>query len=97
MSFNASFSANPLQPKAAQMKSLILSTMAAAGLLVSASPSLAHGCMKGALIGGIAGHYAGHHGILGATVGCLVGRHEAHKEENRNQDYRHANDGRYAD
>ena len=88
---------SPLQPKAAQMKSLILSTLAIAGLLVSASPSLARGCVTGAVVGGIAGHYTGHHGILGATVGCLVGRHEARKEEKRNHDYRGYNERRYAD
>ena len=39
----------------------------------------AAGCLKGALIGGVAGHYVGHHGLLGAGVGCLVGRHHANK------------------
>jgi hypothetical protein len=31
------------------------------------------------VVGGVAGHYAGHHGVMGAAVGCLVGRHQAKK------------------
>ena len=62
------------------MKSIVI----AAGLLIalaglSAAPADAAGCLKGALVGGVAGHYAGHHGVLGATAGCLIGRHEANK------------------
>jgi uncharacterized protein YcfJ len=62
------------------MKSIVI----AAGLLVglagiAATPADAAGCLKGAVVGGVAGHYVGHHGVLGATAGCLIGRHEANK------------------
>jgi hypothetical protein len=40
----------------------------------------AAGCLKGAAVGGVAGHYAGNHGLLGAGVGCIVGRHHANKQ-----------------
>jgi len=74
------------------MKSIVI----AAGLLValigfSAAPADAAGCLKGALVGDVAGHYAGHHGVLGATAGCLIGRHEAnkHAREQAPQDQRY--------
>ena len=41
----------------------------------------AKGCLKGAAVGGVAGHYSGHHGLLGATAGCVIGRHEANKRD----------------
>jgi hypothetical protein len=41
----------------------------------------AKGCLKGAAVGGTAGHFAGHHGIIGAAVGCVIGRHEANKRD----------------
>lgn len=47
--------------------------------LMPAAPAQAAGCIKGAAVGGAAGHFAGHHGLLGAGVGCLIGRHEANK------------------
>jgi hypothetical protein len=53
--------------------------------LVSTSAAQAKGCIKGALIGGTAGHFAGHHGFLGATAGCLIGRHEAKKHAREQQ------------
>jgi uncharacterized protein YcfJ len=43
------------------------------------APANAAGCLKGAMVGGVAGHYVGHHGLLGAGVGCLIGRHHANK------------------
>lgn len=51
----------------------------------------AAGCMKGAVVGGVAGHYVGHHGLLGAGVGCLIGRHHANKaaREQSTQDQRY--------
>ena len=61
---------------------------AVAVMLVAAAsfsdPADAAGCIKGAVVGGIAGHYAGHHGLLGATGGCLVGRHYANKHAHQN-------------
>ena len=44
-------------------------------------PAEAKGCLKGGAVGGVAGHYAGHHGVLGAAAGCLIGRHEAKKQQ----------------
>jgi hypothetical protein len=63
------------------MKSIAI----AAGLLLaatafSAAPAEAAGCLKGAVVGGVAGHYMHHHGLLGATAGCVIGRHEANKQ-----------------
>jgi hypothetical protein len=54
-------------------------------LLLMPSVSQAKGCIKGALIGGVAGHFAGHHGILGAAAGCIIGRHQAHAAQKRQQ------------
>ena len=48
--------------------------------IFSAAPAEAAGCLKGAVVGGVAGHYMNHHGLLGATAGCLIGRHEANKQ-----------------
>ena len=44
-----------------------------------ATPASAKGCLKGAIVGGVVGHYARHHGVIGAAVGCLIGRHRAKK------------------
>jgi hypothetical protein len=56
-------------------------------LIGMAVPADAKGCIKGALIGGTAGHFAGHHGVLGAAVGCIIGRHEANKEARQSRDF----------
>jgi hypothetical protein len=50
-------------------------------VLLAPSVSEAKGCIKGAVVGGVAGHYAGHHGVLGAAAGCLIGRHQAQKQQ----------------
>jgi hypothetical protein len=42
----------------------------------------AKGCIKGAVAGSVAGHAAGH-GALGALAGCVIGRHAAKKNENK--------------
>ena len=39
----------------------------------------AKGCAKGAVVGGAAGHVARKHGVIGAVIGCAVGRHRAKK------------------
>jgi hypothetical protein len=54
-------------------------------MLAAPSPAQAKGCIKGALIGGVAGHYAGRHGVLGAAAGCIIGRHQAHAAQKRQQ------------
>jgi hypothetical protein len=59
---------------------VMLSAMALSAMAPTA-PAQAKGCLKGAIVGGAAGHYAGHHGLIGAAAGCLIGRHEAAKQE----------------
>jgi hypothetical protein len=63
------------------MKSIITLWCAAICITTMAAPADAKGCLKGAIVGGVAGHYAHHHGLIGAAVGCLIGRHEARKRE----------------
>lgn len=53
-----------------------VSLLAVPLLLVSASPALAKGCIRGAAAGGVAGHYVGKgHAVLGAAAGCLAAHH----------------------
>ena len=54
-------------------------------LAVAAPAANAKGCLKGAVVGGAAGHVAHHHGLLGATAGCIIGRHRAKKKEEQQQ------------
>jgi hypothetical protein len=63
----------------------------AAMLGVMPAPASAKGCLKGAFVGGVAGHYAGHHGVLGAAAGCLIGRHEAKKQQDQTTGRRQQN------
>ena len=68
----------------------MIKTIAATAMILSlafAAPTAnAKGCMKGAVVGGVAGHYVGSgHGVLGATAGCLVGRHNAKKHARQQQ------------
>jgi uncharacterized protein YcfJ len=60
------------------MKPLILGVAILA--FACASAAEAKGCIKGAIVGGIAGHMAGH-GKVGAVAGCIIGRHEANKQD----------------
>jgi uncharacterized protein YcfJ len=55
--------------------------------LASISPAQAKGCIKGAIVGGVAGHMAGH-GKLGAAAGCVIGHHEANKQNTNNSNAR---------
>ena len=50
------------------------------GLVASPITAEAKGCIKGAIVGGVAGHVAGH-GKLGAVAGCVIGHHEANKQD----------------
>lgn len=59
----------------------VLAATAILSTAVTAAPANAAGCLKGAAVGGVAGHYVGNHGLLGAGVGCIVGRHQANKRE----------------
>ena len=61
----------------------------AIGIGFTPAPVQAAGCLKGAAVGGAAGHLMGHHTLLGAGAGCLVGRHEANRNE-REDTYRNA-------
>ena len=75
------------------MKSIIIAAvLLITASIFSAAPAEAAGCLKGAVVGGVAGHYMNHHGLLGATAGCLIGRHEANKQirqqNQQNQTYR---------
>ena len=60
------------------MKPLILGV----AILALGCPSAAEakGCIKGAIVGGIAGHMAGH-GKVGVVAGCIIGHHEANKQD----------------
>ena len=61
------------------MKSAAIAMALLVGMaLLPVGSAQAAGCLKGAAVGGVAGHFA-HHGLIGAGVGCLVGRHEANK------------------
>lgn len=61
------------------MKSLVICA-AVAGFAFSSAAAEAKGCIKGAIVGGVAGHFAGH-GKVGMVAGCVIGRHEANKED----------------
>jgi uncharacterized protein YcfJ len=61
------------------MKPLILGA-AILGIVFAPAAAEAKGCIKGAIVGGIAGHMAGH-GKVGAVAGCIIGHHEANKQD----------------
>lgn len=71
-----------------------IAVVALAFVVGAGVPAHAKGCLKGAVVGGVAGHYAGHHGILGAAAGCLVGRHEASKQQSGRPQQQDANSQR---
>jgi uncharacterized protein YcfJ len=68
------------------MKPLVLCA-AVLGLALSGSGAEAKGCIKGAIVGGLAGHLAGH-GKVGAVAGCIIGHHEANKQDANRNDQR---------
>lgn len=58
------------------MKWTLIIASLAAGL--TANPSFAAGCLKGAAVGGVGGHIVGKgHAVAGAAIGCAVGHHRA--------------------
>jgi uncharacterized protein YcfJ len=61
------------------MKPLVICT-AILGLAFACPAAEAKGCIKGAIVGGVAGHLAGH-GKVGAVAGCIIGHHEANKQD----------------
>jgi hypothetical protein len=66
------------------MKALFICT-AILGIAFAPAAAEAKGCIKGAIVGGVAGHLAGH-GKVGAVAGCIIGRHEADKQDARKTD-----------
>ena len=63
------------------MKAQVVLLSLFAALTAVSVPAQAKGCLKGAAIGGVGGHVVGHHGVIGAAVGCAVGRHRANKKD----------------
>jgi len=61
------------------MKPMILCA-AILGIALAPAAAEAKGCIKGAIVGGVAGHLAGH-GKVGAVAGCIIGHHEANKQD----------------
>ena len=57
----------------------LMAAMLAATLLFAGQAS-AKGCLTGAAVGGTAGHFAGKHAVIGAGVGCAIGRPRANKK-----------------
>lgn len=50
-------------------------------LMVSASPVLAKGCIRGAAAGAVGGHFVGKgHAVMGAMAGCAVAHHHYSKK-----------------
>jgi hypothetical protein len=66
------------------MKNLPGCAALALAVALTGGSAQANGCVKGAAVGGAAGHVAGHHGFVGAAAGCVIGRHEAKKNEKNN-------------
>lgn len=65
------------------MKLIFAAACMAALSLASVGSADAKGCIKGAIVGGVAGHVAGH-GKAGAAAGCVIGHHEANKQDPKN-------------
>jgi outer membrane lipoprotein SlyB len=50
-------------------------------LMVTASPVLAKGCIRGAAAGGVGGHFVGKgHAVMGAAAGCVIAHHHYAKK-----------------
>lgn len=79
------------------MKSIVIPAVFAIAVAAGLAPASvqAAGCLKGAVVGGAAGHLAGHP-LLGAGAGCLIGRHEANKDDHDRDDH-HGRDPRDID
>ena len=61
-------------------KRTLILCAAVLGTALAPAAAEAKGCIKGAVVGGLAGHMAGH-GKIGAVAGCVIGRHEANKQD----------------
>ncbi|MEZ0167469.1 hypothetical protein [Microvirga sp. TS319] len=66
------------------MKRILIPGFLVIATLSGMASAEAKGCIKGAIVGGAAGHVAGH-GKLGAVAGCIVGHHEANKNDQEKQ------------
>jgi hypothetical protein len=61
------------------MKKLVV--LAAVAAMLTGTPVLAKGCIRGAAAGGVAGHFVGRgHGVAGAAVGCVAMHHHHAKQ-----------------
>ena len=58
----------------------LMAALFAASVLFAGQAS-AKGCLTGAAVGGTAGHFAGNHAVVGAGIGCVIGRHRANKKD----------------
>ena len=67
------------------MKPLIIICTTILGVALAPVAAEAKGCIKGAIVGGVAGHLAGH-GKVGAVAGCIIGHHEANKQDAQKRD-----------
>lgn len=63
------------------MRTILSCAILAVALAGMSGAAEAKGCIKGAVVGGAAGHFAHHHGALGAAAGCVIGHHEASKND----------------
>lgn len=66
------------------MRTILSCAILAVALAGMSGAAEAKGCIKGAVVGGAAGHFAHHHGALGAAAGCVIGHHEASKNNKSN-------------
>ena len=62
------------------MRKLVLVLALSLPLTAVSVQADAKGCLKGAAVGGVAGRVVKHHGLIGAAIGCAVGRHRANKK-----------------
>ena len=53
----------------------------ASAVLMAGEASAKGDCHAAAVVGGVAGHVADKHAVIGAGVGCVVGRHQANKRD----------------
>ena len=63
------------------MKNIKVAAVVVTMMAMFAGEASAKGCLTGAAVGGAAGHFAGHHSLIGAGVGCAIGRHRANKKD----------------
>ncbi|WP_443025626.1 hypothetical protein [Sphingomonas sp. PB2P12] len=50
-------------------------------MMMSVSPALAKGCIRGAAAGGVGGHFVGKgHAVMGAAAGCVIAHHHYAKQ-----------------